>query len=60
MIKDIRYLFFIIPTLFIFVFTSSFAQLTVNAGPDKIVCPGASVTLGSISPASGGLAPYTY
>ncbi len=36
------------------------AQLTVNAGPDKTICPGTSTSIGSISPASGGLAPYTY
>lgn len=41
-------------------FSSSYAQLTVNAGPDKTICPGMSTTIGSIAPASGGLAPYTY
>lgn len=36
------------------------AQLTVNAGSDKNICPGTNTSIGSITPASGGLAPYTY
>ncbi|MES2591783.1 MAG: gliding motility-associated C-terminal domain-containing protein [Bacteroidota bacterium] len=36
------------------------AQLSVDAGPDYIICPGESVFLGGAPSASGGLAPYTY
>lgn len=43
-----------------FVFTYSSAQFVVNAGTDKILCPGVTTLIGSPAPASGGLAPYTY
>ncbi len=43
----------------IFYFYSA-AQFTVNAGSDKTICPGTSTSIGSASPASGGLPPYTY
>ncbi len=38
----------------------SFAQFTVNAGADAIICPGTSTPLGGAPSATGGLAPYTY
>jgi gliding motility-associated-like protein len=46
--------------LFSFVVCPSFAQLTANAGADKIVCPGVSTIIGGSPSASGGKAPYTY
>lgn len=39
---------------------TSFAQLTANAGTDKLVCPGVNTALGGAPSAAGGLAPYTY
>ncbi|MCD6065574.1 MAG: gliding motility-associated C-terminal protein [Bacteroidetes bacterium] len=39
---------------------SAFAQLTVNAGIDKHICPGGTTTLGGSPTASGGFPPYTY
>ncbi|MBK7183147.1 MAG: hypothetical protein IPH89_09520 [Bacteroidetes bacterium] len=38
----------------------AFSQFTVNAGNDKMLCPGENYTLGGIPAATGGLAPYTY
>lgn len=35
-------------------------SLTVDAGPDKVLCPNGTVTLGGNPTAIGGLAPYTY
>lgn len=43
-----------------FVYNYSSAQLTVNAGPDKMICPGTTTLIGSAAPASGGQPPYTY
>jgi gliding motility-associated-like protein len=40
--------------------SSSFAQLAAHAGPDKLICPGSSTTIGGSPAATGGLAPYTY
>jgi gliding motility-associated-like protein len=36
------------------------AQFVINAGPDKIVCPGAGEVLGGAPTAFGGLPPYTF
>lgn len=50
----------IITGIFLFLFQTSYAQLTVNAGSAKSVCKGDSTTLGGTPTASGGTAPYTY
>lgn len=59
MIKIQRHILLVLVISF-FVFKYSSAQLTVNAGPDKTICPGTTTSIGSAAPASGGLAPYTY
>ncbi len=59
MIKTIRHILLVF-VFSIFIFTYSSAQFVVNAGPDKVVCPGVTTLIGSPAPASGGLAPYTY
>jgi hypothetical protein len=50
--------------LFIILFNANaflaFSQFTVNAGNDKMLCPGENYILGGIPAATGGLAPYTY
>lgn len=60
MLKVERYFFYLVFIFSVFYSKQSEAQFTVNAGPDKIVCPGQNTLLGSVSPATGGLAPYTY
>jgi gliding motility-associated-like protein len=49
----------IVASLLLFSWTS-YAQVTANAGPDKMLCPGASVIIGGTPSASGGKPPYTY
>lgn len=56
-IKGLAFFVFVISQL---ISIHSFAQLSVNAGPDKTICPGTSTIIGNAAPASGGLAPYTY
>lgn len=53
-----KYLFSIIFSLFII--KSAFAQFVVDAGVDKLICPGDTVILGGSPSAFGGKAPYTY
>ncbi|HVA97266.1 MAG TPA: gliding motility-associated C-terminal domain-containing protein [Bacteroidia bacterium] len=45
----------------IFIFsTNANAQLVINAGGNKTICPGSSVSIGGSPTASGGAAPYNY
>lgn len=46
--------------LLFMVSTTTYAQLTANAGSPKTVCAGDSVTLGGSPTATGGTPPYTY
>lgn len=46
--------------LLIFIVRSATAQFTVNAGADKTICPGDTITIGGAPTATGGKAPYTY
>jgi len=52
--------FFIVLTIIVCTRLSSFAQFTVNAGPDVMLCPGTPDTIGGNPTAFGGQAPYTY
>ncbi|MCW3083061.1 MAG: hypothetical protein JWP12_427 [Bacteroidetes bacterium] len=52
-----KYILFL---LFAAVTIHSYAQLTVSAGNDKTICPGANTIIGGSPTAGGGLPPYTY
>jgi gliding motility-associated-like protein len=39
---------------------NSLAQLTANAGPNRNICPGRTVTMGGSPAATGGTPPYSY
>ena len=45
---------------FFFILSAVNAQLVADAGPNHIICPGDSVQIGGVLPATGGLPPYTY
>jgi len=40
--------------------SKALAQLTADAGPDKMRCPGQTITIGGFPSATGGNPPYTY
>lgn len=49
----------LVVVLCIIVANGSFAQLSINAGQDKYICPSATTTIGSSPTVSGGFPPFT-
>ncbi len=55
-----RYLFTFLISLLLLNIARAQAPLVANAGTGKVVCPGASFSIGGAPSASGGTPPYTY